>query len=273
MNYTKDLVMSMVADALGDNPEGVFVNYGFYSGDEDAVIYSGINKPFLVSDTKKFAVAAGATKLCIIPKNTHYDWVIKIPLTGIYTYAYMLDDIDTTTKGPGFISALEESGLDDETLIKIAEFDTDYVAEEESLEGDMFNSLAYKLLAHNFFVGMYGDIPVYVQERAEKVYACSNHSYDYQPKMSEKIMDMITSITAHTELEYGWLFDVVLYYGMMKAADMLYDIELYCSDLHNENYGYRKDGTPIIIDYGGYDRCNSWHFLPDEYIYEQLELA
>lgn len=273
MNYTKDLVMSMVADALGNNPEGVFVNYRFYSGDEDAVIYSSIDKPFLVRDTKKFAVAAGATKLCIIPKNTHYDWVIKIPLTGIYTYAYMLDDIDTTTNGPGFISALEESGIDDEILIKIAEFDTDYVAEEESLEDDMFNSLAYKLLAHNFFVGMYGNIPVYVQERAEKVYACSNHSYDYQPKMSEKIMNMITSIAAYTELEYGWLFDVVLHYGMMKAADMLYDIELYCSDLHNENYGYRKDGTPIIIDYGGYDRCNSWHFLPDEYIYEQLKLA
>ena len=88
MNFKIKEVMDMVSDALGDSPEGVFVDSFFLDEGEDYPdVRSSLGKiSFKVCDTRDFHVKAGATKLCLIPKNTHKDWVIKIPFTGIYDY-------------------------------------------------------------------------------------------------------------------------------------------------------------------------------------------
>lgn len=236
MNFKIKEVMDMVSDALGDSPEGVFVDSFFLDEGEDYPdVRSSLGKiSFKVCDTRDFHVKAGATKLCLIPKNTHKDWVIKIPFTGIYDY---------------------------DTNEIIGEFNINYIEEEIDIYNNCVSLTTNKLLAKNVYVGSYCNIPIYVQERINQVYDESIHSYDYRPKMGKKIL---YSLYTEQSFCYGFLYDLLMRYGYNKLKQIMSDLNEFCFDLHDENYGYTADGTPIIIDYGGFSRVNAYTYYKEE---------
>lgn len=242
MNYTKEEVMSMVADALGDNPEGVFVDYEYIEegGDEAAVRTEVSNgRAFWVHHTNRFSVSAGASKICLIPKNTHKDWVIKIHYTGVWA---TFDD--------------------GETDYIFGQFDDDYIADEVDIyEG--VNDITRKVLAKNEYVGLYHGIPIYVQERAKNSFSCSEHSYNYNPKMIKSICHRLVDKASYN-LDSSFVFDMILKYGIKAVNTIIKDINYYMSDLHDENYGYRADGSCIIYDYAGFHRAYAYHLCTNE---------
>ena len=63
---------------------------------------------------------------------------------------------------------------------------------------------------------------------------------------------------------YGFLYDLLMRYGYNKLKQIMSDLNEFCFDLHDENYGYTADGTPIIIDYGGFSRVNAYTYYKEE---------
>lgn len=247
MNYNKSQVMSMVADALGDNPVGLFVDFNFLdSGECEPALVSNLEGGFYIEDTKDFHCCAGATKLCIIPKNSHLDYVIKIPFTGVW---------DTDAFNEMYI---------------YGKFDTDYICEEINIYNQV-SPETRKILARNEFVGLYCGIPVYVQERANTVYACSDRVINYVPKMGLKLYKTLVDGNFVGNFCKNFIMDLLSLFGYAKVLTILNDLNTYTCDFHDENYGYTRYGSPIIIDYGGYSCVEAWHELDDESEYFEDE--
>lgn len=234
MFFDKKEVMKMVEDALGDSPEGIFVDsYFLDEGEETADVRSSLGKiSFHVSDTKDFYVKAGATKLCLIPKNSHKDWVVKIPFTGIYDY---------------------------DTNEIIGKFNINYIEEEIDIYNNCVSELTNEILAENVYVGEYYGIPIYIQKRINRVYMDSEKATNYRSKMCKKMLYPIYE--SSQPFCYGFLYDLLMNYGYKKLKQVMFDIERYCFDLHDENYGYTKDGSPLIIDYGGFSRTEAYTYF------------
>lgn len=235
MNYNKEQVMSMVADALGDNPMGLFVDFYFLDGGDSSepALITNLDDESYVEDTNDFHCCAGATKLCLIPKNSHLDYVIKIPFTGVW----------------------ETDLLDDRYIY--GKFDIDYICEEM----DIYNEVSpetRKILAKNEYVGNYCGIPIYVQERANKVYACSNRVEGYLPKIALNLYKELEELAGN--FYQNFIIDLLTRFGYTTVLNILDDLYTYTGDFHDENYGYTRYDAPIIIDYGGYSPSSIHYF-------------
>ena len=97
MNYNKKDIMEIVEIILGENADGIYVSQEVIDRDVsvgDTPIYSLLGKiPFEIMPIEDYYVEMGMSKICIIPKR-RTDWVIKIPITGIYCEKWSDDEED-----------------------------------------------------------------------------------------------------------------------------------------------------------------------------------
>jgi hypothetical protein len=232
--YSKDEIINYVRSILGNNVEGLFVNEEVVTGDIEPIdenIYSNITYPYLV-DTKMLTIEAGITKLVIIPEET--DYVIKIPFTGVYKY----DDYEN----PVFKNYCSENVIEEE--IDLYDFTI-----SEALRS---------ITAENIFICMLDDIlPIYIQEKAKNLTSYCNFSSLPISETKQNIVKAVITKT-NTDLNIDFVSKLISSFGIKKAYNLITEIDCYYTDLHNQNYGFKKDGSCMIFDYGGYD-SNQWY--------------
>jgi hypothetical protein len=99
-------------------------------------------------------------------------------------------------------------------------------------------------------------LPIYIQEKAADFTSyCSVTSLP----ISEVKQNIIrkTMNKTNTGLNADFVSKLISSFGIRKAYNLITEIDYNYSDLHNQNYGFRKDGSCLIFDYGGYD-FNQW---------------
>lgn len=176
--------------------------------------------------------AYGASKFVIIPSDANF--VVKIPFNGWFE-----EDRE------------ENSGL------KFYEFECCYDYCEKEL--NIYNSLAGSGFQHIFaetaFVGKTAEgRGIYIQEKIATTYSDGESSR----KASEGSKDAVARMHSkygrdYLSFEDDWLELAVECYGEEATSKMLAYVEENIWDMHRGNYGYRSDGTPVIIDYSDFN--------------------
>ena len=103
--------------------------------------------------------------------------------------------------------------------------------------------------------------PLYLQEKCitSYDYECTipNYVYDYSHDKTER--EVLRSIlTCGLAVSNNiWNMKAIMYYGVEKyirfmqfCMDRFPDV---LNDLHSENYGYRTDGSPVLIDFSSWN--------------------
>lgn len=176
--------------------------------------------------------AYGASKFVILLNDKE---VVKVPFNGCFWY----DDID------------EEGGW------RFDEFNNnDYCATEAAIYADAVALGVEKFFASTKYYGSTVEgTPIYISERVYGLYENDDARYkitssEDSNKKATEIRNGYSSPIACTE----WLAKAIEFYGINAVMDLLAFIELeHISDFHTGNIGFRKDGSPVILDYSGYD--------------------
>ncbi len=199
-------------------------------------------------------IAFGASKL-VVSLTAYPDWVFKIPFQGEYYYS--------ASDGKRDYSHFYDVGRDLH-LAHRASFDKDewdycYLESEITREVEEYNKNIADMFAKTYYLGNYGNIPVYVSERCDAdwytTYLEVKNSAEY-----EKSKDLCSSSPAlkakRGELSIQQQATFIASHGLV-AANALFDFinKTNISDLHNANMAYDKNNKVRLIDYSGYRDC------------------
>ena len=180
----------------------------------------------------RYEIMTGATKCVIVFKDE--DFVIKIPFSGY-------DDWE----GQEYDS---ETGYFDEDYDPFFEFEYgDYCQLEEEIFDKALDEGLDFALARTQFIGMAGDFPVYVQEKATSF-------WNGKSKHSREEITLIKNQYKYDieRLDPEWILDFISCYGKRTfEAFLQFTIDAHINDLHNGNVGYIY-GQPVLLDYSGY---------------------
>lgn len=229
--------LEIVHDMLGDNADGIYIAEAEVEyGDSECSLYS--TEPLsssgccYIESVKGIQVKRGVSKVVFIPKDT--DYVIKMSITHMY----------------------DENG-------NVVRTNSRDILEEEMEFYNNASSLLKKVLGKIEVIGEYNGMKVYIQEKADKIF------YDmYIEELEEDkqhfenfcksyhIIDMPDVIGEH----FAW--HMTKFFSMEEIQKVNEELwEMNCDDLHMLNLGLRKDGSPFIFDYGGYDSYTHWNYL------------
>ena len=79
-----------------------------------------------------------------------------------------------------------------------------------------------------------------------------NYSKDSYVKAEEKQKDRDTWMWREFPIE--WLATAIECYGIALVENFIYFCKDNClDDWHDGNYGWRKDGSPVVLDWAGFD--------------------
>lgn len=213
-------------------------------GDYDGKIYEALKKI-----DPEVHVNHGMSKMVIV--SSLIDCVIKIPLTGVYYPEWPLDDDDEPMydEEPEYnFDAFAYGG---------GEYEDDYCAVEYNIYENMLeeNPEFEFLLAKTEFYKQINGVKYYLQEKCR-----CDHDYEWSSKTmnsaSEKDIEDSRNIIKECRAfrSLPWCVALVEEYGvdvMKKAVDFIFNAHI--DDLHGGNFGFTKNGKPIIIDYSGFD--------------------
>lgn len=166
----------------------------------------------------------GATKLVFLFK----DFVIKLPFNGTYWYT---DEHYTQSEFNEFIVE-------------------NYCEIESTIYADAIVAGVDKFFASTRYAGRTkSGICFYKSERVNE--------FRYGPTASpQAIQQADTVISNHNDcdIDYNWLSIAIDYYGIDEVENLMNFIEEEnINDLHSGNVGFRADGSPVILDYSGYN--------------------
>ena len=196
--------------------------------DEDGETTDSIEKVFDQLDSS-VNTAYGATKFIIFLNDKE---VVKIPFNGCYWYDSCED----------------------------WRFDEFYVENYCAKEAEIYRSAEDAGLAEFFastkFCGRtVNGKPIYVSERVYEFYD-SGAIREKTDSFSENSMTKAKELkeAMYTRLHVEWVARAIEYYGF-EAVQKLFKFinEENISDLHTSNVGFREDGSPVILDYSGYE--------------------
>lgn len=182
-----------------------------------------------------FTWDTGATKLVIVPFDR--DYVIKIPFNADYEY--------TRFEGMKYAS---NNYCEVETVI--------YNFAKELNYQDLF--LPVECVYHT----IEDKYPIYIQEKVDHFYINTGEN-DKKKSYNSKALKEVDKEFGEDyfnpffgKLPFDWLAGclLILNYDFKKLRNFLYFLEKYdITDLHELNFGYTVNNTPVIIDYGGYN--------------------
>ena len=174
--------------------------------------------------------AYGASKFVIFLNDKE---VVKVPFNGCFWY----DDE-------------EEGGW------RFDEFNNnDYCATEAAIYADAVALGVEKFFASTKYYGRTVEgTPIYLSERVYAFY--ENEEIRHKTTSSEYSNKKATEISEkyHKYFSAEWLAQAIEFYGVDAVIDLIAFIELeHINDFHCGNVGFRKDGSPVILDYSGFD--------------------
>ena len=192
----------------------------------------------------KTAAYHGVSKMAIVIPESHY--VIKVPFNGKWD-TYYDDDND----------AYEEC-WEDFMYANPENYSFDYCRDElDKYERAVSAGLGIFFAETLFYGYTRGGYPLYLQE---KVRPDSHLRRADTPKAKE---NSFTVVKSKREKDYNWkrlpeewLAMAIDKYGLKlveRFIDFINNEEPEISDdLHGGNYGYRYDGSPVLLDFSGW---------------------
>lgn len=222
--------------------------------------------------------ASGATKGVIIPCDKNY--VIKIPFKKCED-SYETEYCTGTWEQREIVHSNGEVSYSTEyTYVHFSEDDSRYCSNpthnpfeygyrplSEDYTGDYcsveeeYYEMATEEGLEDFFARTYcvnpdwRDCPVYVQEKVRDVFAEKGSNSSHSSEEVETTRSKVSSWGYDGRLALTFICDLILAYGEEKTKkflDFLNRESSNLNDLHQNNYGYRLDGTPCLIDYSGF---------------------
>lgn len=237
MNYTTSEVFEIVSQILGDYADGIFASYDKIDSGADDPLYSDSQLTRIINSNSIAKISSGITRIAIIPFGK--DYVIKMPITGIYgnpCYGYGCDDIENCE------------------ILKYVNFEDFNIFDTEQAIYDSLFLESRKVFIPCFFIGKFNGIPVYIQEKVERLQA------DMQITLTNEESSIVKTLTSSKNygdfvshpLDDDFIMAMIKEYGIEAVGYILEDCKN-LDDLHCNNYGYTKNGCPVIFDFAGYD--------------------
>ena len=254
MNFNKKEIMNIVAQILGNNATGIYIHRDVVKRNidyEDASLLSSVGEnPFYIEGIEGFEIHYGMTKLCIYPLSRKIPYVIKIPITHIYKYE------ENENNDEDYYDEDEDFFIN-RKAIKIGSAKQD-ACDVERVIFEYFSSNVQDIMAENYYIDTYNGIPVYIQEKAYVSYATNFSIHGCKVGLDNEI-SFLMDINSDIENK-DFVYNVILNYGVKEAIEIFEAIGNEIDDLHDENYGYNREGKPIIFDYAGYNRFDYYEF-------------
>ncbi len=225
-------------DAVRPFPECFGPTYTDSDGDGLENIYSIRDNVYNVDPAAQ--VLYGASKLVIISPKLK-DFVIKIPFNGYWSETFYEDGDNDDLEWTDFYQAPTDDGYD----YCYAEYEKYKDLKRACLEDFVTKTIFYKEI---------DGVRIFLQEKV-----ICHFSGTFEPS-SRKSMDLALKWKKEGKFDFyveaKWVANCLDYYGVKKTEKFLN----YCnevdddilSDCHNGNFGYRKDGSPVLLDFSGY---------------------
>lgn len=188
----------------------------------------------------------GCSKMVIISPNLG-DVVLKIPFRGIIV-------LESYTFRP----------------FKDAPYDCEWnYCESECIIYNMLKELdLIQYVAETAFFTKLGDIPCYVQEAVIKESDIDDTFHKISINSMNSAETIQNDVFVLHDISVSWLGLCIDFYGeksLQQFITLLKDIKgcgFYIgSDLHDNNYGERIDGTPCILDFSGFFDVTCFDYL------------
>jgi len=241
MTYNEDSLiekLSVIKDSLEN------CNFELYS-ENDVDIWNAIESSGAYTN-ENATYRTGASKFCIIPKET--DYVIKIPFNSLLEEEYWDNDDDESS----YEKFLDP--LDDYCDIEAYNYK---IAKEQYPGAEMF-------LAETKFLYSGFNICFYIQEKAtvfneldgewdkrkevSKSYKTKNENSKIDDVIYESCYDDLPPVWLRKLLEYG------LSHNVMENVNQFINFlaEYQINDLYGNNLGFIGD-KPVLFDYSGWE--------------------
>lgn len=203
----------------------------FLSDADDAEYSEGFSYIYEQVDEE---IRTGVSKVVIIPHDSSY--VLKIPYRGARDEEKSWDFHYAGNKIRDWDYCETEAEIYD-------------AFKAEGLECFLAKTVRYGKDATGY--------PLYIQEKCITSYDYedpdSNYTYDDTERKTFRSMFACGIAVANNT----WNMKAIMYYGVEKyirfmqlCMDRFPDV---LSDLHSENYGYRTDGSPVLIDFSSWN--------------------
>lgn len=207
-------------------------------------------------------ISYGASKLVLMFPE-YPDWVFKIPFRGSYYYHRLEEESEDSEESSeevkeyihfcgigSFLRIAHRKPFDDK------EWDYCYLESEITKEVERYHADIADMFAKTYFLGWYGDVPVYSAERCDTgwrdVYSKVVDSKSYKDSYSK--CSSLSSLGRELDMKQKTTF--VMSHGLTAANELFNFIhETGISDLHSGNLMYDKNNKVRLIDYSGFD-CN-----------------
>ena len=243
----KDYIYNLLSDVYF--PEDFGINNDTDELDCDCEILSSIDADV------KIQSHYGASKYVLVDNSLSY--VIKIPFDGYWETAYIeknyKNDDEEDTDGEediefiftNFDNACNDSYADDKI------YSNNY-CETERRFFKVMNEIGFGVFfAETQYFDTINGKNIYLQEKVIP--------YPRLEKGASSPLAVKLSETPHISVCSDWIEKAIQYYGEELTKSFINflstddDIgQIIAADLHYENYGYREDGSPCILDYSGF---------------------
>lgn len=112
------------------------------------------------------------------------------------------------------------------------------------------------------FCNAKNNYPIYIQKKCITYYDYIDENETDKKVSKEDLTEVRKSISSKTKNEYStdsfpifFIYSLVQKYGETKTAEFL---DFVCEngfdrDMHTDNFGFSLDGSPVLIDYSGFD--------------------
>lgn len=276
----KTEILEILETMLGTNATAIIT-------DEDAIEYGGNGifysqfdneglPAFVVQSTENCKVAAGCSRLVLIPRDK--DYVIKLPITTVGRITYDVrvpkenfwnceivtseDDEYYYMRGISEVEYLEYENNFFEVLekrfTKTREQVTDLMDEENAYFDD--EPILREILLENTYEGDFNGIPVYTQKKASSY--DDEFSYKSLSAAEQNVVDKINKATWGEIFPARWTLDCVEEFGeelTIKIFKLIHEFGI-DADMNWDNFGY-INRRPVIFDFASYYEENVWHFV------------
>lgn len=223
-----------------DNEDVEMIEYDLQQNiDEDIQIFHGISKMVIV------APALG-------------DIVIKIPFNGQYSYRCRYNYFHHSNRW------VSNRWVDETESEKPIEFDyfcgasgadeTDYCLAEYEKYQELRDHALDCFVAKTLFYGIRDGVRIFLQEKA--MAADQSSEKPLPSKNSLKIAHEYQDNNNYAYMDFRWVANCIDRYGKGITERFLHyasetDEEI-LGDMHDGNYGYRDDGSPVLLDFSDF---------------------
>ena len=225
--------------------------FGGNSENEDYYwVFEWLDENIIPQLEGQYEIAHGVSKIVLVPNEG--DYVIKIPFNGCYETIWDEEEdeeVESEEIWREFYNAPENCGWD----YCAAEVEVYERAVELGVEC-FFAKTEFLCFTNNWY-------PIYIQEKVKTRYAFAKELIqpsekslkDYDEKYKKGFGD------CGVLRDNNWVALSIDKYGIeivKKFVDFLhYDMPFINCDMHSENYGFRLDKTPCLIDFS--DWCEN----------------